>query len=92
MDNKDRRYDFQRNIDLENLLTSLNQILEPAEKSVISEYVRPKYPVVMIVGGGRSGTTLLLQWLANTGFFAYPTNLLSGFMLPLISVPKFNAY
>ena len=31
------------------------------------------------MGPMRSGTTLFMQWLANTGLIAYPTNLLSRF-------------
>jgi hypothetical protein len=38
-----------------------------------------RYPLILVMGPLRSGTTLFTQWLANTGLFAYPTNLLSRF-------------
>lgn len=37
------------------------------------------YPLVLVMGPLRSGTTLFMQWLANTHIVAYPTNLLSRF-------------
>ena len=46
-----------------------------------------------------SGSTILLQWLANTGYFAYPTNLLSRFyaapyigarIQQLLTDPRYN--
>jgi hypothetical protein len=47
----------------------------------------PKNPVILIIGGPRCGSTLMMQWLANTGYFAYPTNLLSRFF----GAPYFGA-
>jgi hypothetical protein len=79
MKNNKRRPEFRRNEKLEALLSEINEILEPAEKKVIRNYRMPEYPVVLIVGCGRAGTTLMLQWLAETGNFAYPSNLLSRF-------------
>ena len=35
--------------------------------------------VVLVVGGPRSGSTVMMQWLASSGVFAYPSNLLSRF-------------
>jgi hypothetical protein len=75
----DRQSDFRRNEELEDLLEEINGILEPAEDGILKNYVKPRYPVVFIVGCARAGSTLTLQWLANTGRFAYPTNLLSRF-------------
>lgn len=37
------------------------------------------FPLILVMGPLRSGTTLFTQWLANTGLVAYPTNLLSRF-------------
>ncbi len=55
-----------------------------AEKIILPK-IEPKYPIIFIVGAHRSGTTLLLQWLANTTEFSYPTNLLSRFyMAPIL--------
>lgn len=76
-----RNTNFCRNELLEKLLIDLNSDLQPAEKLLSSQYAKPKmhYPVVFVMGPLRSGTTLFTQWLANTGLFAYPTNLLSRF-------------
>jgi len=72
---------FKRNESLEGLLSNLNNSLSCAEskahRSYSAEYV--DYPIVFLFGPHRSGTTLFMQWLANTGMIAYPTNLLSRF-------------
>ena len=95
----DRQKDFRRNEDLEDLLKEINGILETAEDDILKNYVKPRYPVVFIVGCARAGSTLTLQWLANTGNFAYPTNLLSRFYAApyigariqrLLTDPRFN--
>lgn len=72
---------FQRNPSLERLLVELRTDLLPAEHVLIERFrgSLPKHPVVLIMGPLRSGTTLFMQWLANLGVFAYPTNLLSRF-------------
>ncbi len=77
-----RTTSFRRNEILERLLEQLNQDLQPSEMQLISQYVRPsgfEFPVILVMGPLRSGTTLFTQWLANTGLVAYPTNLLSRF-------------
>jgi hypothetical protein len=75
----EREQAFRRNERLEALLQEMNEILEPAEDRILENYHMPRYPVIFIVGCARSGSTLMLQWLASTGYFAYPTNLLSRF-------------
>jgi hypothetical protein len=70
---------FQRNEKLERLLKTLNDVLEVAESSIAGLPRRPRFPVLLVIGAPRSGTTLLMQWLAATGCFAYPSNLLSRF-------------
>lgn len=72
---------FQRNRDLEHLLISLNTLLIPAECAALTQMAgdNTEHPVVFIMGTHRSGTTLFLQWLANCGICAYPSNLLSRF-------------
>ncbi len=77
--NSDRQKDFRRNEELEALLKEINGILEGAEEGIIKNHSKPRYPVIFIVGCARAGSTLTLQWLANTEPFAYPTNLLSRF-------------
>jgi len=74
-----RRDRFQRNPKLEELLTELRTILEPAEQAFLVGKLELKYPVMLVIGAPRSGTTILMQWLASTGLIAYPSNLLSRF-------------
>jgi len=69
---------FQRNQSLEGLLTEVNSDLWQVEQKFLSSR-QPDFPVIFIVGPLRSGSTLMMQWLANTGLFSYPTNLLSRF-------------
>lgn len=72
---------FERNTRQEDLLKEINDFLKVAEQNVLTEGTNPRLqkPIVFIVGAPRSGTTLTLQWLASSGAFAYPTNLLSRF-------------
>ena len=70
---------FQRNQALEELLAEINTLLAPAEKQLVEKVTVPQHPTIIVVGAPRSGTTLLMQWLASLGYFAYPTNLLSRF-------------
>jgi hypothetical protein len=95
----ERREEFKRNENLEYLLKKTNDIIGPAEEKILENYRMPKYPVVLIVGCPRSATTLMMQWLAGTGNFAYPTNLLSRFfgaphvgalIQQLLTAPEFN--
>lgn len=78
---ENRTLNFRRNELLEELLSELKDNLQPAEEGILSRYKNTgmQYPLVLIMGPLRSGTTLFTQWLANTGLFAYPTNLLSRF-------------
>jgi len=77
----DRRAEFARNAALESLLGDLNADMAWAEAQAIKRYQRqqPRLPSVFIMGPPRSGSTLFMQWLASTGVFSYPTNLLSRF-------------
>lgn len=77
-----RTVPFRRNELLEGLLSELNKDLCNAEELLIARYshtYRTPFPVILIMGPLRSGTTLFMQWLADTGLVAYPTNLLSRF-------------
>lgn len=74
-----RQQEFQRNVKLERLLVEINGLLGPVEEQVLEHYRMPRYPVVLVMGMPRSGTTLVMQWLASSGCFAYPTNLLARF-------------
>ena len=73
-----RSADFKRNAALESLLKELNNALVPAEQIMLPE-VNTSLPIIFIVGPLRSGSTLMMQWLANTGHIAYPTNFMSRF-------------
>ena len=97
--NIDRKNEFRRNNELENLLKSLNSDMWKAEKELIETLTNPAYPIILIMGPLRSGTTLFTQWLANTGIVSYPTNLLSRFygapilgakIQLLLTDPRFN--
>jgi hypothetical protein len=97
--NSERLEAFKRNEKLELLLKELNGILGPAEDRILIDYNTPKYPVILIVGSPRSGTTLLMQWLSKSGKFAYASNLLSRFyaapfigakIQQLLTSPEYN--
>jgi hypothetical protein len=94
-----RQQEFRRNEKLEVLLREINDLLGPVEEAIAERYRMPRYPVVFVVGVPRSGTTLITQWLAKTGRFAYPTNLLSRFyaapavgakIQQLLTAPEYN--
>ncbi len=71
---------FERNPKLEALLAELNGLLSPVESARIRPaFDKPQWPPVLIMGCGRSGTTLLSEWLAASGLFGYPSNILSRF-------------
>lgn len=83
-----RTHSFSRNELLEKLLAELNADLQPSEQRLLNQQVHSSmpYPLVMVMGPLRSGTTLFMQWLGNTGLVAYPTNLLSRFyQAPIIA-------
>ena len=75
----ERQEAFQRNARLEELLAELRSILEPAERAYLKDCTTPTHSVVYVIGAPRSGTTVMMQWLAGSGLVAYPSNLLSRF-------------
>ena len=79
MDPYHRAPRHRRNGQLEELLQSLSELIAPGgdQRALLSG--GPRYPVVFITGVPRSGSTMLLQWLANSGHFRAPTNLVSRF-------------
>lgn len=96
-----RTQQFRRNILLEQLLSELNADLKLSEGELIGSNLNQKmpFPLILIMGPLRSGTTLFSQWLANSGLVAYPTNLLSRFYQApilgskiqlLLTDPRFN--
>ena len=95
----ERQPEFTRNDSLEGLLDEINVRLAAGEPDLKDKYPSPSLPVLMVIGPPRSGTTVTMQWLANSGYFAYPTNLLSRFygapyvgalIQQLIFDPRFN--
>ncbi len=68
----------QDDLKLRNVLAELKDLLGPIQNNLNTPN-RPSFPVASIIGNPRSGTTILLQILANSGAFAYPTNLLTRF-------------
>lgn len=70
---------FARNPALEEALADLARAIEPLNDRLVRPGARPSRPVVFVVGGPRSGSTLAMQLLAASGSLAYPTNLLGRF-------------
>ncbi len=76
---KENRTDnFKKNSSLEDFLTEINDNLYVAEEKLL-ENKELEFPIIFIMGPLRSGTTLMTQWLANSGEIAYATNLMSRF-------------
>ncbi len=98
---KIRSVTFKRNTQLEDLLASLNGTLAGAEEQLLekSSIFGPDHPIIFIMGPLRSGTTLFMQWLADSKIVAYPSNILSRFYAApvigaqiqlLLTDPRFN--
>ena len=80
MDSHKRSEKFKRDEGLEKSLSKLNRLLIPSESEIISNAPDNfEKPLVLIMGAPRSGTTLLMQYLASTGQFFYPSNFISRF-------------
>lgn len=71
-----RTAQFARDDRLTAVLSELNGMLQNMERPLAA---KPQFPIVFIVGCPRSGTTLMMQWLASLGVFAYPSNLVARF-------------
>jgi Sulfotransferase family len=78
---QERAEAFKRNTRLEALLGQLNTTLQCSEDKLLANpaALGPDFPLVFVMGPLRSGTTLFMQWLADTGLVAYPSNLLARF-------------
>jgi len=74
-----RRPAHRRSEALEALLAELARDLAPAAEEAVRRYAEPRLPQLLIVGCPRGGTTLAYQWLAATGAFTFPSNLVSRF-------------
>ena len=71
--------EFKNNPKLDTIINNLRNLLLPLQHSIKSTYSETYWPVSIIVGVPRSGTTLLLQMLSSTGAFCYPSNLINRF-------------
>jgi len=69
---------FRSNDKLNALLSELKELLSPVQMTIDCPS-QPQWPVGSIIGNPRSGSTLLLQFMASTGVFSYPTNVLTRF-------------
>lgn len=79
-----RSIEFERNMDLESFLKEINMDLKKSEEELLKKNIR-EYPIIFIMGGMRTGTTLMTQWIASTNEFAYPSNMISRFYeVPII--------
>lgn len=70
-----------KNLGTETRLFALNQLLEPLEHDLQAGFGAPRWPVTLILGPPRSGTTLLSQILAEGGAFGWVNNLAARFWL-----------
>lgn len=74
----DKSEQFRSNDKLNALLSELKELLFPVQMTIDCPS-QPQWPVGCIIGNPRSGSTLLLQFMASTGVFSYPTNVLTRF-------------
>jgi hypothetical protein len=79
MENDKRTAEFRRNLKLEQVLIELNGLLAGCQATVNEKYEKLRYPILLLMGVPRSGTTLFMQWLAESGCWGYTTNLISRF-------------
>ena len=81
MDNESRQGAWQRNPQLEAWLEQTARWLAPAQAAAESDFDggRADWPQIFVLGAPRSGTTLMMQWLAASGAVAYPSNLMARF-------------
>lgn len=75
----DRVPGYRRPDELESLLRFFEARLGPVEQREIADLDLCNEPIVYVMGCARSGTTLIYQYLAQSGLFAYPSNFLSRF-------------
>jgi LPS sulfotransferase NodH len=70
---------FDKNFQLDDKLSQMNQLLRPLEEQEMGLVGRPESPNLLLLGSPRSGSTLFMQWAASLGVFSYPSNFLSRF-------------
>ncbi|TGD75663.1 sulfotransferase family protein [Mangrovimicrobium sediminis] len=75
----ERSPEFAENPRLNMLLAELARQLGPVDALASANLQAPKFPPLMVLGNPRSGTTLLMSLLQQSGGFAVPTNVLARF-------------
>ncbi len=70
---------YQKSKTQENVLEVMNQALSPKELELISNFDKPKYPIIFIVGAQRSGTTVLMQLITQLFNVSYPNNFIARY-------------
>ena len=73
--------------DIQSLVQELARLYRTDQASPAEDYSAKQLPLGLIVGNPRSGSTIILQVLASSGCFAYPSNLISRFAF----APDFGA-
>jgi Sulfotransferase family len=76
-DNNQRTSFFKKDDSLEEVLLDLNSLIE--EVKIRNYKHETKSPIILIMGCARSGSTLMMQWLASLQLFSYPSNLIARF-------------
>jgi hypothetical protein len=80
-----RREPHRRPAELEAWLRHFERLLGPVELRQIESVPLCDEPIIFLMGCARSGSTLLLQYLAESKLFSYPTNFVSRFFFaPLV--------
>lgn len=74
--NESRASEFRRNPREEILIEKINKILDFQSDSNLK---LPDMPVLLVMGSARSGSTLITQYLASSGQFSFPSNLIARF-------------
>lgn len=70
---------YQKSASLEAELAYFESLLGPVERQILPEAKNSGEPIVFIMGCARSGSTLVFQYLAESGIFSFPTNFISRF-------------
>jgi len=79
VDEHQRTARFAKNPEIESRMAELNRLLSPLQESLEQENDGPRYPVILIIGPPRSGTTLTSQILAHADCFGYISNFVARF-------------
>lgn len=76
---KNKSPEFRANEKLDRVIAELKALLQPVQKQQEKRFESNRYPLILIAGAPRSGTTLFLQWLDALDKFSCPTNFLNRF-------------